>query len=578
MKKLFWFFILIVYFIKGNTQNHNFLLITIDTWRADYISVYPSKNPKVFTPNLDALAKEGLYLKYMETPSPITAPAHASILTGLYPKKHGIRDNRYFKLKEGVTTLPELFKRKKYKTVAVISSTSLLRIYGLDKGFDVYNDENLTSPMSPHLGMDMKLKKADHVSDLGLKYLNENSGPIFMWLHFYDPHEPYNPPDKFKERYKKDYYAGEVAYVDEALGRFLSKIKSDEKNRWTIIIVGDHGEDLYDHGEKNHGILLYNTSRKVPFLLWDSKRKYENFIKEPKSLIDIFPTIIEIFNLENVPSDGVSIFKEVKRKLFFETFMPLGFSVNPGFGLKDQDFVYIKHGTALEIYEDDFYEGKNLIKEKKEFALEAERLLKDFYKNDYVKANLKLSEEESKALASLGYLGSITLNLDKVTKCDLKDFAKDYSYYQTRTNEIINLKEDLNLYLQLADEMIKKYPSAGIFHCDKASIYLTLNKLEEASKACQICATLDKENPFPYRILGDISASKGKFKEAERYYLESLKYNPLNPLIHFNLGFIYLEKLNDKEKAIYHLTKFMELDPKNMNVIKVKSILNRLKK
>lgn len=570
------FFLSLIFVNFFEAKNHNFLLITIDTWRADYISISGFK--KVQTPNLDKIAQQGIYLKFMETPVPMTAPAHASILTGLYPKNHGLRDNRYFKLKSDVVTLAQLFKEKNYKTIAIISGVSLLKRYGLDKGFDVYDDENIDSPINPHIGGTQKLKRAETVLKIARKYIKEEKGSLFLWLHFYDPHDPYNPPKKFRDLYPNDPYAGEVAYVDEVIGDLFKEIVNSQ-DRWTLIIVGDHGEDLYDHGEATHGILLYNTTRKVPFILWDNQKKFQQIGNSFKSLIDIFPTLLEIFNLRKISCDGLSLFKDVERKLFFETYMPLGFGINQGVGVRFSNYSYIRHGTSQELYEDNFIEDKNLASIKKDIVNKCESDLKSFYSGEVLQTNLKLTEEESKVLGSLGYLGSISPNFEKIAKCDLRDFARDYSYYFEKIVENERDKDkDLSLHIKVVEQLLKKYPNSGIFHCDRAVLLFKLQKYDEAYKECEACSMLDKENPTAYKILGDILALKGKFEEAEKKYQISLKFNPSNPLVHLSLGMIYYEKLKVKDKALYHLKKYLELDPNSPRSGKVKDIINTLSK
>lgn len=537
----------------------NFLLVTIDTWRADYISAYGSK--KVNTPFLDRLANEGIYLKYIDTPCPMTTPAHASILSGLYPKNHGIRDNRNFKLKD-VPTLPELFKLKGFKTLAVVSGAPLLKKYGCSKGFDFYDDDDLEDPNNLKKILKGSLKNADQVSERALYLVEKSKENIFLWVHFYDPHYPYNPPPKFKEIYPKDYYAGEVAYVDNVLESFFQNLFKNKKGRWIVMVVGDHGEDLGENGEDTHGILLYNTTRKVPFIYWDSEKKYKPFGSGAKNLIDIFPTLQEIFELKKTFSDGISLFENTNRFMLAETFFPLCFAANPGFCAKKENLVFIKNGTSSEIYEDSFKEKAINPSSEKLFLNEAQKEINNYYneKGDLT-PTLKLTNEELKLLASLGYIGSSS-NLDKITKCDLRDMARDFSDY-TKKGWEMSQSGDLNVILQEYNRLLKKYPYSPLLHCDKSDILVKMMKFDEAYDECKVCVAMDPTNSSGYFRLANLSAMKGKFKDAEKYYLYSLKYDEKLPTAHLNLGMIYFEKLNNPESALEHLKRFLELDPKH---------------
>ncbi len=556
----------------SSAEDVNFLLITIDTWRADYISVSGSK--KVETPFLDMMAREGIYLKYVDTPCPMTTPSHASILTGLYPKNHGIRDNRNFKLQDNIITLATLFKEKGYKTYAVVSGIPLLKRYGLNKDFDIYDDEDLEKEDTLENAIKGSLKSGEQISERALKILQNEKEKTFLWMHFYDPHYPYKPPAMFDSL--KDPYAGEVAYVDWVLKDFFEKLLKDNK-KWMVITTGDHGEDLNEHNEETHGILLYNTTRKVPLILWDQSKKVKTFGKGAKSLIDIFPTIVEIFDLRNTNCDGESLFKDTQRALFSETYFPLCFGANPGFSFKKEDFVFIKHGTSNEVYKDDFKEGKNFYSKNKDFVKEALREIKNYSKED-LKPNLKLSEEELKTLSSLGYISSSSsLSSNKITECDLREVAKDFTSYTQKGWEVAE-KKNPQIIIDEYDRLIKKYPYAPLLHCDKSGILIRMKRYEEAYKECNLCVMLDPQNSVASSNFANLLAMRGKFREAEKYYLISLTIDEKQPITHYNLGMIYFEKLNNKSGAVKHLKRFLELDPQNPNSQKAKKILKELQK
>ncbi|MGH9857106.1 MAG: sulfatase, partial [Acidobacteriota bacterium] len=183
----------------------NVILITIDTLRADYLGTNGSK--KVKTPNLDALAAQGANVRRARSAVPLTLPSHASILTGLYPPNHGIRDNATFRLNQNVLTLAEVLKKKGYRTAAFVGSFVLDHRFGLDQGFDFYEDRTWSDAnMLEHFEAE---RNAETVRQAVVRWLRENSGtqPLFLWIHFYDPHAPYIPPEPFRSRYPRDPYA-----------------------------------------------------------------------------------------------------------------------------------------------------------------------------------------------------------------------------------------------------------------------------------------------------------------------------------------------------------------------------------
>jgi choline-sulfatase len=206
------------------------LLITIDTLRADHLSCNGAGN--VTTPNLDRLARAGVNFTRARAQAPLTLPSHASILTGVYPPAHGIRDNGSSRLSESQTTLGEVLRSRGYETAAFIGSFVLDRRFGLAQGFDLYDDEVSTTPES--LESFEAERNAEAVANSFETWLSteERQGPFFAWLHFYDPHAPYAPPEPFASRFRTDPYAGEVAYVDDVIGRVLARLEATTVKAW----------------------------------------------------------------------------------------------------------------------------------------------------------------------------------------------------------------------------------------------------------------------------------------------------------------------------------------------------------
>ncbi len=232
------------------------LLVTLDTTRADSVGF---ESEAVETPTLDALAARGVCFSQAWTTAPMTLPAHTSILTGLYPSEHGIHENSRF-LDDDRVLLQERLRDAGYSTAAFVSGYPLKRRFGLARGFDHYDDD---------LGKGNAERSAGPTTQRALEYLESiKKGPVFVWVHYFDPHDPYEPPEPFRSRYPSSSYLGEIAYMDRELGRLIEAF--EERNEGTdsrILVVGDHGEGLGDHGEFLHGNLLYQGVMRVPLIL-----------------------------------------------------------------------------------------------------------------------------------------------------------------------------------------------------------------------------------------------------------------------------------------------------------------------
>lgn len=282
----------------GGRAPDSLLLVTLDTMRADHVSCYGAS--PVRTPNLDQLAAKGLRVERAWTPVPLTTPAHATILTGLYPPAHGVRNNARFRLPEDVPTLAEFLRASGRETAAFVGSFTTSRLFGLDRGFATYDDDMGHFPD----GRRRSERRGDRVVDRALEWLRGRSGsPFFLWVHLYDPHLPYEPPPPYADRYRENPYAGEVAFTDAQFGRLLGAIQSLGLSRRTVVAaVADHGEGLRTHGEAEHGFLLYEESVWVPFLVAaPGTIEPGTVIREPSSLVDLVPTVLGLLKLAAPP-------------------------------------------------------------------------------------------------------------------------------------------------------------------------------------------------------------------------------------------------------------------------------------
>ena len=273
------------------STDRNVLLLTIDTLRADTPGF---AGGAAATPNLDGLARSGIWFDFAHAHAVVTLPSHASILTGQYPFAHGIRDNAGYRLRDGLPTLATILRSNGFATGAFVGAFPLDSRFGLNAGFDRYDDRYPeTSRASDFL---MPERPAEEVVDAAVRWISDQEDRWFAWVHVFDPHAPYQPPAPFDGRYRADPYAGEVAYTDHALGPLLAATARAGRPA-VIVVTADHGEGLGDHREQTHGLFAYEATLRVPFVLEmpgiDVGRS-----QVPARLVDVLPTVLDALALE----------------------------------------------------------------------------------------------------------------------------------------------------------------------------------------------------------------------------------------------------------------------------------------
>ncbi len=283
----------------------NLLLITIDTLRADHVSCYSGK--KVRTPHFDALASRGVRFDQAIVHVPLTTPSHASILTGSYPLVNRIRDNGGFVLDNQIPTLATLTKEAGFRTAAIVASSVLHHQYGMNRGFDLYQDDMNEAARTNILPGVVAEIRGEVVTKRALEWLETSYKQgiglragmnFFLWVHFYDPHFPYDPPAPYHSQYAKDLYSGEVAFTDEQVGKLLKALTDRGlQERTLIFLMADHGEGLGDHGEYTHGVFLYDETVHVPMLVAGPGIPAGKVVTQQVRAIDVMPTIADYLGL-----------------------------------------------------------------------------------------------------------------------------------------------------------------------------------------------------------------------------------------------------------------------------------------
>ena len=306
------------------SAHRSVLLITLDTTRADALGCYGApENP---TPHLDRLAARGVRFAHAYAPCPITLPSHATMLTGLYPPETGLRDNSPRALSPAVPLVTEAFQSLGYHTAAFVSAEPVHRKWGLRRGFALYNDaaEHRASRLSPLERLGGK------TVDVALQWLeaalkSKNRKPFFLWVHLFDPHHPYQAPPPFADRFKDRPYQAEVAYADSCVGRLLDALeKARQLDETVVVVAGDHGEGLGDHGEATHAHLIFDSTLRVPFLFscpdaWPGGR----IIEDPVGLVDLAPTLYHLIDQKPPRVSGLSLLRALTGKRALPSLRPL---------------------------------------------------------------------------------------------------------------------------------------------------------------------------------------------------------------------------------------------------------------
>ena len=415
----------------------NVLLVTIDTTRADHLEIYGGP---AGTPNLRALAEEGVVFEQAFSPVPITLPAHSSLMTGKVPFTHGVRDNGLFVLGEGQTSLAEIVKEAGYRTAAAIGSFPLTQQFGISQGFDFF-DDHLNAPFEDVFGDRIIPKRrlyfderpAGQVNEALLPWLEENGDhPFFLWAHYFDPHFPHQPPPPYDQLYAHDLYAGEIAYSDESLGILIDTLKRlGVYDRTVIVVTSDHGESRGEHNEATHSLLAYNSTLHIPLVIKPPTGvPVGQRVASRVGLIDVFPTLLDWLDL-SVPdgiqgrtlapalADGGASLDD--RVLYAETLSP---RLNHDWGelraLYMDQHKYI-HGPRPELYglSTDPRELRDLVAEDPEEAERLKGLLASYLERHAVEAldsSVAIDEATAQRLMALGYLQPSGVKVGAITE------------------------------------------------------------------------------------------------------------------------------------------------------------------
>jgi arylsulfatase A-like enzyme/Flp pilus assembly protein TadD len=533
---------------------YNVVLITIDTLRPDHLRCYGYTS--IETPNIDKLAGEGARFTQAFTPVPITLPAHTSLLTGMFPLATGVHDFKGNRVPPGTGTLAGILHDHGYSTAAFIGAPVLDSRFGLNQGFDTYFDHfELAGKEEVHL--DAMKRPGDQVVDEAQKWLNHHPPqPVFLWVHLYDPHNPYNPPAPYAERYRGRPYDGEIAFADAQVGRLMTTLtRQGLLEKSVVVLASDHGESLGEHGEKTHGFFIYNATLHVVCII-KVPGGASRVVTDEVSLVDVMPTVLQGLRIP-IPAgvQGRSLLSlvggrggESESNLYAESYPPLlHFGWNSLRSLQWRGWKYIET-TRPELYDTrtDPKESKNLLPTHRALALDMSNRLR-MVVSRYTPAIGAAAPESApaspallKSLRSLGYVAVSTGTIADASGRALPDPKDRIQVYELISTALTD--EDQRHYaesLRKLREAEKTGLHSPTIRFLMAGEYFHLNDFPHAAAYYQSVLDLDPKNSVAAYYLGVSRLETGDLDAAEQAFQKALELDPASFSAAFNLGVVY---------------------------------------
>jgi arylsulfatase A-like enzyme/Flp pilus assembly protein TadD len=542
------------------------VLVTIDTLRAD--SVGFAGNTKVATPLLDRLARAGRVFTRAHAHNVVTLPSHTNLLTGRYAFDHGVRDNSGFVVPATVPTLATAFKSAGYATGAFVAAFPLDARYGLTRGFDVYDDEY---PIGAELNQfKMSERRGDEVVARALAWWQREAGKKrFLWLHLYDPHAPYAPPEPFSTRYAHDRYLGEVAATDHFLEPLLAPILDGRDEPALVVLTSDHGEGLGEHGELTHGLFAYESTLHVPLVVY-GPGVAPGIEERSVGHVDVFPTLAGALGLEmpaGLPGrsllDGPGL---AGRSLYFEA---LSSYLNKGWAplhglLRDHD-KYI-HLPLPELYDlaSDPQEQDNRIDRERRVANELRAGLPAAALA--APERKAISAEETAGLRALGYLASGGSESRDLASITVADDPKRLVFLEQKLHEVVAHYSNGRLAEaeKLAREVISARPSMANGYEYLATVLKELGRPAEAVEVLELAVRRGVDHPSVIRQLGLGLSEVGRAADAITLLASAESGDDLDALNALGAAYFTAGKLAEADRVY---ARVLRLDAGNTRAL-----------
>lgn len=553
--------------LPARAAETNILLVTIDTLRPDRLSCYSPKF--VRTPAIDALAAQGVLFERAFAHCPITLASHADILLGTTPLFHGVSENSKTKVADVFMTMAKHFKSAGYATGAFVGAFPLDSRFGLDQGFDVYDD---VFPSKPANAGTYSERRAETVVSSALAWLGRQKGKWFCWVHVFDPHAPYDPPEPFASQYKSDPYSGEAAYVDAQLGRLFAEIrKANGPGGLVTVLTADHGESLGEHGELTHGYFGYNSTLHIPLLIAGPDVK-PGRVAEAVSHIDIFPTICELAGLKPPATtlQGASLVplmsgrSAAARPIYIESlesYLNKGCAPLRGIVADGKKFI---DSPIPELYDltADFGETTNLAP-----------------KTDLAPFRKALQELEGKlatgpgtagsrqpvdrqTLERLRSLGYVAASVSQVkASYGPEDDLKSFLPFQQKLERAILLGDQGKAAdgIRLMEELVVERKDFGPAYTTLSQAYMDQGQVRDAIRVLDAGVRLNPKNYSLYSAFGTLLVKTSQWDKAAEILGKALALIEYDPETWDSLGIVHMRQ-NDFPKALEYFAKAVTLD------------------
>ena len=580
----------------------NVLLITLDTTRADRIGAYDY--PGAETPHLDSLAEEGVLFEDTITPTAFTLPSHSSILTGLYPAYHGVRLNGGSALADVHTTLAERLADNGYRCGAFVGAFVLDGRWGLEQGFEHYDDD-FELRGDQRLDLSGVQRPANEVVDAALGWLSmDDQRPFFSWVHFYDPHTPYEPPEPYRSRFgaarardlnvgenasagtqarrlrewineQNALYDGEIAFADSQIGRLLAWLDDQAlADDTVVVVVGDHGEALGSHGEIEHGYYVYDYAVRVPFVIRLPDGDFSGVrVHQQVRTIDLLPTVLDLVGVEGPAKvHGESLLplmndpdRKGPRFAFSESMAPsLQYGWSTLYSLRTSDFKFIE-APRSELYDlrEDPGESTNVITTHPDLAEvlqgELSRILEESAAGAPETQQANLDEQTLSMLASLGYVGGSSTSLDGEDLADPKD--KLYLYQAVGLAAQLISEDDYAGAVRQLEGVLDEDPAVPQARFLLATSYRKIGRTDDAKALLDEYLRDDPDSVQALIAMAGILSEEGQTEEVLAISKRALAVDNRNAQAYELMAGVYMG-VNDHRSALPLLEKVVEIQPK----------------
>ena len=565
---------------RHGVDKPNVILISLDTTRADHLGSYGYANAR--TPATDALAHDGVLFAEAATPAPLTLPAHSSLMTGFYPMYHGVRLNGTAALGQSHTTLAEALSRHGYQTGAFVGAFVLDGRWGLNQGFGTYDDQ-FDMKKFKHLDLAAVQRPGDQVMDQAIRWLDgHRHEPFFAWIHLYDAHSPYEPPEplasEFRGRGPIGLYDGEIAFADQQVGRCVSWLKAaglDEKT--ILVVVGDHGEGLGSHGEGTHGYFIYDYALHVPLIIATPIDELRGVrVDAQVSLVDVFPTVLALAGIDSQAKvDGRSLVPLMFHPATPDTVSAYSESMTPNLqygwsalhSLRSPRFKFIRAPTP-ELYDlaADPGEVHNVFSTHRALARdmgdELDRLMAASSRGAQAPDVPNLDKDTIARLSSLGYIGAGTQASTAASTdplADPKDRLDVFVDVQ-RAGELM-VKDEYAPAAEALQSALRKEPSMPQARLMLGSCYWELGHNADAKAQFDSVLKADPQSVQALIGMANVLLSEGRSEDVVTLCKRTLLLDDRNTQAYALLGEVYTDQ-HQPSNALPFLEKAVAIQPK----------------